>query len=518
MKTFIRYLKPIIGCIVLSFSLHLFSQDTDQPEWPRTIENEEGKIIIYKPQPESYTGDKLEARAAVSVSTTKNPAPVFGAMWVECRVSTDRDERTVTLLELKVSAAKFPEAKEENVQKIIAFVEEEVPNWEMVLSLDNLLASLNMDEEGNIAHDSYNNEPPEIIFKTTPSVLVYIDGDPVLYDTDMSGYQYVVNTPFFIVKDTKKNIFYIKGGEFWYSSPDPKTGWENIDKPPKKVEQLAEKTIEDQEVEEQPGEQELEESGIPELIVRTTPAELLQSGGEPEYEPIPETSLLYMKNTDDDILMDINSQEYYILIAGRWYKSTSLTDNTWTFMRPDELPEDFARIPSESEMAVIKSSVAGTQEAKEAVLENQIPQTAEISRENASLEVTYDGKPEFEIIEGTSMSYALNTDKSVLEIEGKYYCCDNAIWFESDKPEGPWVVSTKVPANVQEIPPESPVYNVKYVYIYDYTPSVVYVGYTPGSVHSYAYMGTVYYGTGYYYRPWYGAYYYPRPVTYGFGV
>ena len=116
------------------------------------------------------------------------------------------------------------------------------------------------------------------------------------------------------------------------------------------------------------------------------------------------------------------------------------------------------------------------------------------------------------------MQYALNTDKSVLLIDYRYYCCDNAIWFESEKPTGPWVVSTSVPDEVQEIPPESPVYNVKYVYIYDSTPSVVYVGYTPGYVHSYAYGGCVYYGTGYWYRPWYGYHYYPRPVTYGYSV
>jgi hypothetical protein len=71
---------------------------------------------------------------------------------------------------------------------------------------------------------------------------------------------------------------------------------------------------------------------------------------------------------------------------------------------------------------------------------------------------------------------------------------------------------------VDEIPPESPVYNVKYVYIYDYTPEVVYVGYTPGYTCSYVYGGVVVYGTGYYYNPWYHSYYYPRPVTYGYSV
>ena len=116
------------------------------------------------------------------------------------------------------------------------------------------------------------------------------------------------------------------------------------------------------------------------------------------------------------------------------------------------------------------------------------------------------------------MKYAVNTDKSVLLINDRYYCCDNAIWFESGSPGGPWLVSTEIPESVQEIPPESPVYNVKYVYIYDSTPDVVYVGYTPGYVHSYAYRGCVYYGTGYYYRPWYGVHYYPRPVTYGYSV
>lgn len=506
--------------ITLSFSpLFLIADGEEGLGWPQKIEGEKGSVIIYQPQIESFTGDKLEARAAVSVTTIEHTTPVFGAMWFECRVSTDRDERTVTLLDIKVSIAKFPEAKEENVDKVIAFVEAEIPKLEFILSLDGLLASLETDESGAMKQENYDNSPPEIIFKTTPSVLIMIDGDPVLKDTDKSGYQYVVNTPFFIVKDTKNEVYYIKGGNYWYSSPDPKSGWGNISNPPKSVEQLAEELITDQEEESDSTNTEAsEDEVIPQLFVRVKPAELLQSGGEPEFEPIQETSLLYMKNTDDDILMNIETQEYFVLIAGRWYKSKSLTEGDWTYVNPNEVPEDFAKIPSGSEMAVVKSSVAGTQEAKEAVLENQIPQTAEVSRTDASVEVTYDGDPKFEKIDGTNMKYAVNTDKSVLLIDGRYYCCDNAIWFESGKPEGPWTVSVVVPDDVQEIPPESPVYNVKYVYIYDYSPTVVYVGYTPGYVHSYVYMGTVYYGTGYYYQPWYGAYYYPRPVTYGFGV
>ncbi len=41
-------------------------------------------------------------------------------------------------------------------------------------------------------------------------------------------------------------------------------------------------------------------------------------------------------------------------------------------------------------------------------------------------------------------------------------------------------------------------------------------GYTPGYLNSYVYGPTVVYGTGFYYSPWYGAYYYPRPWSWGF--
>jgi hypothetical protein len=215
--------------------------------------------------------------------------------------------------------------------------------------------------------------------------------------------------------------------------------------------------------------------------------------------------------------MDISTQEYYILISGRWYKSKSMTDNQWTFVSNDKLPADFAKIPEESDMGQVLASVSGTQQSKEAVLENSIPQTAEIDRKTATVTVTYDGDPQFEKC-SDAVAYAINTDKSVLLVNNTYYCCNEAVWFVSNGPQGPWQVATEVPKEIQDIPPECPAYNVKYVYIYDSTPEVVYVGYTPAYYGSYAYAGCVVYGTGWWYRPWYGHYYYPRPVTWGFGV
>lgn len=487
----------------------------NEKQWPKEIKSSKGTIIIYQPDIESLTNDKMEARSAVSVTTAESDIPVFGAMWYDCRISTDRDERTVTLLDLKVISARFPDMEDQQVEKVQKMIETEVPKWQIVMSLDDLLTALEFNEQIVSSASNLNNEAPEIIFTTTLSALVLIDGEPKYKDFDGSGFQYVVNSPFFIARDKKSKVHFLKGGNYWYESNASMEKWEVTEKPPKKLVEEA-KALEVQVADSATAED--FSASPPEIIIRTKPAELLQSNGNPEYAPVEGTSLLYMSNSDDDILMNIDSQEYFILIAGRWYRSKSLTGNQWAYVAPDKLPEEFQKIPQNSPVGNVRHSVKGTPESKEAVLETAIPQTAEVDRNSATVKVEYDGKPKFEAIEGTSMYYAVNTDKSVLRINGRYYCCDNAVWFESASSEGPWKVCVSVPETVKDIPPQSPVYNVKYVYVYDYTPEVVYVGYTSGYVYSYAYNGVVYYGTGYYHQPWYGYYYFPRPVTYGYSV
>jgi hypothetical protein len=78
-------------------------------------------------------------------------------------------------------------------------------------------------------------------------------------------------------------------------------------------------------------------------------------------------------------------------------------------------------------------------------------------------------------------------------------------------------VAESVPSDdLDAIPPSAPVYNVKYVRIYDVTPDVVWFGYTPGYTGVYPWHGTVVWGTGWRYRPWAGpVYWWPRPYTWG---
>ena len=164
------------------------------------------------------------------------------------------------------------------------------------------------------------------------------------------------------------------------------------------------------------------------------------------------------------------------------------------------------------------ADVAGTIPAKEAVYDAQIPQMAEVDRAQTTTQVDYDGDPQFEPIGTTGMEYAANTSTAVIRVYGRYYDCDQGVWFESATPFGPWDVCINVPEIIYTIPPNCPIYGVRYVRVYTYTPEIAYVGYTAGYTGCYVYGRTVVYGTGYNYHPWYKHSYYARPWTWGLNV
>ena len=509
-------MKQFLYSILFLAATMAYSQDAGQLEWPRAITAGDYTITLYQPQLETFNGNMLSGRMALSVKDKKDEM-TFGVLWFDARLDSDKESRTAELQSLDISRVKFPDIDDddENIKKLKELIESDIEKTSVVMSLDDIRASLESVEMEAQLGDQLNNTPPVIYFRKEPTVLVTIDGEPRLKKVENSDLQYVQNTPFFIVKG--KNLYYLKGERSWYDSKEIVTeNWKATTNVPKDIQKLAEQQFEG--TEEDPNPQDKSDV-IPKVIVVDKPSELVVTSGELEYESIKGTNLLFVSNTENDIIMDVNTQLHYLLLNGRWYASKSLKDAEWTFTEPEKLPKEFADIPAEgTSISSVRVSVPGTKEAEDAVYEQYIPQTAKVDRKTAKTEVTYDGEPKFEKIEGTDMLYAVNTASTVIKVDGTFFVVDEGIWFQSKSAEGPWEVSDSRPADVDSIPPSSPVYNVKYVYVYDSTPEVVYVGYTPGYYHSYYYGGVVFYGTGFYYRPWYGYYYYPRPVTYGFGI
>jgi hypothetical protein len=248
---------------------------------------------------------------------------------------------------------------------------------------------------------------------------------------------------------------------------------------------------------------------VKEVIVTNKPSELISFDGQPAWEPLSGNDLLFARNTTNDVFMEIANQRYFVVFNGRWYSSTAL-DGKWEYRAANTLPTSFSRIDSGSAKGHVLKFVSGTPQSRNAVLDAQIPTVVAVEKSKATLSVTYKGDPRFENVSGTNMKYAVNASTTVIMADNLYYACDNGIWFVSTSATGPWVVAESRPEEVDNIPSSSPVYNVKYVYVYSATPSYVYVGYTPGYHGIYVYNTAIVYGTGWHYNAWYGHHYYPH--------
>jgi hypothetical protein len=503
-----------VGFLVLGGLRGVAATEEDNP-WPRQFEAEGATVSLYQPQPESFEGDDLAGRAVVSVVTEELGEPVFGTVWISARVETDREERLVYVRDVSVPRVRFPDATLQQEAKLSRVLEAEIPKWDVEISLDRLLTTLEVAEKELIEAEQLETAPPRIVVRKESTVLITIDGDPQLTRVEGSSLMRVSNTPFLIVFDSKTKSYYIYGGEdLWYASSDLKGDWVLIQVVPEEVAALAPKP-EDIPADETGEEDEAEGSDVvPGILVVTEPTELIQVHGEPAYTPVADNDLMFVSNTDASILLEVETQKTYVVLAGRWYVADSF-EGPWSYVEAGALPEAFGRIEADSDIGDVRVHVAGTEEALDAVLDAQIPQTATVDRATASLTVEYDGEPEFEAIPGTELSYAVNTPNSVLRAGALYYACEDGVWFVSNSATGPWEVATERPEEVEEIPASCPVYNVKYVYVYHSTPTVVYVGYTPAYLGCYVYRGTIVYGTGYYYPGWHGTVYYARPATWG---
>jgi hypothetical protein len=517
-------LKSVTWMSLLAFCLlslsNAWAEEGATDHWPQEIETSKGVVVIYQPQPEKFEGNKVSCLAAVAIELKNAKEPIFGAIWFEARLDTDRDERTATITDVEVTRVRFPEQTEEKAKKLAALIELEMPKMNIPISLDRLTASLELVETRAKGAKKIKTDPPKIIFMAEPAVLIPLDGEPRTQEVKGSNLKRVINTPFTILHDTSRKTYYLHADkDSWYTASEIKGEWAIAKTVPSEVAALAPKEKKEEPASgEQASKKEKEKPGPPpKIIVSTEPTELISSTGKPEFKPLADTDLLYMSNTDSDVLMEIKTQEYYILLSGRWFVSKKM-EGPWVYVLGENLPAGFAKISEESEMGTVLYAVPGTDLAKEAVLDAQIPQTATVDRKKATLTVQYDGEPKFETITGIELIYAVNTATPVIRAEGKYYACDEAIWFVSGSSKGPWQVATSIPDVIYTIPPESPIYNVTYVRIYDATPEVVYIGYTPGYTHTYVYGTTIVYGTGYWYTGWHGHYYYPWPCTWGYHV
>src|SRR6478736_9128323 len=102
MKKFTRHF------LLITVSLAIFGFSRASDDWPKIINTDNGmQIKVYQPEPESFKGNILQFRSAISVLEKGSNEPVFGAFWGTAKVETDRDNRTLTFNTLDVTSIRI---------------------------------------------------------------------------------------------------------------------------------------------------------------------------------------------------------------------------------------------------------------------------------------------------------------------------------------------------------------------------------------------------------------------------
>ena len=220
------------------------------------------------------------------------------------------------------------------------------------ISLDRLEASL---AAAGIKPPSVpvKNDPPRVIVSNTPAILVPIDGAPVLKPVaGDSRFQRVINTRALILQGglgqqvLPPRLRRLARGGFDQRPVDEGGAL------PVGMDDVAAKIAKTGVVDMLDGGPKANPkpslaNGVPTIYTSQVPTELIVFKGQPDFVPIVGTQLLWASNTTNDVLIDTATSNYYVLLAGRWFRSAQLT-GPWTFVASNALPAGFAQIPTTS--------------------------------------------------------------------------------------------------------------------------------------------------------------------------
>lgn len=372
------------------------------------------------------------------------------------RADVDRPANVVHLRELRTAKVSFP-AAQGAARAWRATLERHLPAA-YDAPLDGLEEALAIARTEKPRRQAVRNPPPDLVFRTSPAMLVYVDGAPQLRPVEGTALTRIVNTRPLLVHDARRARYDLRLLDGWLEAPSLDGPWAVAAPRPELDAALAwaakQPGIDLLEV--KPAPEQAPASGervppptlaagtSPDVVVATRPTELIVTEGPPQLEAIPDTNLLYWKNTSSDVLVDSATGLTYVLAAGRWFRAGA-TSGPWTFVDPKQLPPDFGRIRPDHPKATVLAAVSGTAQAKEAVLANAVPQTATVKRAEATFTPAFDeGTPRLERIEGTPLSYVANSPAPIIMVAPtSWYAVRDGVWFTAPSANGARVRSVE---------------------------------------------------------------------------
>ena len=496
---------------------------TTAGEWPKSFSMSNGATLtINQPQIAEWPNEAAVTFYAAAVYRADPTAkPSLGTIVVEANTAVSFRDRLVRLSRFSVVHANFPTVTEGEASEIVAMLERHLPPDARTMTLDAVLAAVDSRPAAAARVAGIKADPPFIFVSKRPAILVVTDGGPIWRHAGSGALQYAINTNWDLFHDAASNTYYLRNDHDWLSATNVLGPWTCARRLPSTFEHLPAQPRWDAVRASVPARRSA--AAAPRVFVSRQPSELIVIEGEASYRRVAGTgSLNWVSNTDADLFRQGSNGTVYYLVGGRWFAAPDFM-GPWTFAT-HTLPADFRKIPLDHPRSHVLASVPGTPQATAAVLLAEVPQTARVNKKGLKApSVGYDGDPVFQLIAGTPILRAINTDKDVLKAGRQFYLCADGVWFAATAPTGAWRVTGDIPLSVYDIPPASPLYRVTHVTVKeDYDDWIVFSA-TAAYRNMIVANGLVVWGTGYAYEPYVGGtenspVYFRRPSTYGAGA
>ena len=189
-------------------------QSTDS-SWPREKYSNGARLIIYQPQVDDWKNfQDLSWRMAVSL-TPKSGKTVLGVVEMKGNTNIDNVAKVVDISNPQITGTYFPSLDDATKEKMDQLFKTFVPPT-FSISLHSLIASTPKKEAP--AGVQLNNDPPKIFVGYRPSILLSVNGEPVLSVVPNTNLQFVVNTQWPLFFDQGSSTYYLAVGQQWLTA------------------------------------------------------------------------------------------------------------------------------------------------------------------------------------------------------------------------------------------------------------------------------------------------------------
>lgn len=503
------------------FSSALSAAEPAALDYPRVVRGDGMEVKIHHPVVDSWKDYAvLEAWVPVEVTEQSTDQQWVGALRIKVNTEVRLEDQLVMLSDASIIDTSFSDAQ--TPARAIDFARDSLRSQRQEVTLSEVILSLADDfsPPRQRSNEGFNSDPPRIVVSQEPARLLLIDQQPVKAPIIGTTLEQVVNTDWNLFYDTDRRSWFVINDGTWQTQSLLASGdWAVATNLPEDFMRLSGEQGWQVVREALPAQAPV--TPPPALIVSLEPTELVIIDGPPRLQLIPGADGLMEVANSDSALFQLDDT-WYILAAGRWFEAASL-DEGWAPV--GELPGAFAKIPRDHGRASVRESVPGTMEAALAFIGATLPRNRSVAIDaTPSEEVVYVGAPRFEQISGTSVARAVNTPFAVIRHNNAYYLNDEAVWYRSDTPTGPWKPALVVPDDIFEIPPSDPLYYVTYVRPAgnQAQPDEARFTYSEGYNGTYTIGVNAVRGTGWAYKPWIGypggsPVYWSYPPAFGWG-